>query len=163
MYLPLTGVGESQQIGVLEIYLPYAPISRDVTAGLHSLYLDLAIGLVGLYVVLVLISASVSQGLRRQVALNAHMAEHDALTGLGNRALFHRRVAERLKRSGHGAVAIMDLDRFRSVNDTLGHHNGDRLLIEVASRLAGAVETNDTVARHGRGRGFVLLADPAGR
>jgi diguanylate cyclase (GGDEF)-like protein len=162
VYLPLTAVGESQQIGVLEIYLPYAPISRDVTAGLDSLYLDLAIGLVGLYVVLVLISLSVSRGLRRQVALNAHMAEHDALTGLGNRALFHRRVAERLKRSGHGAVAIMDLDRFRSVNDTLGHHNGDRLLIELAARLAGAVDTNDTVARMGGDEFGILLADSDG-
>jgi len=88
VYLPLTAVGSSQRIGVLEIYLPYAPISRDVTAGLTMLYVNLAVGLVGLYLVLFAISASVSRGLRRQVALNAHMAEHDALTGLGNRTRF---------------------------------------------------------------------------
>jgi len=56
----------------------------------------------------------------------------------------------------------MDLDRFRSVNDTLGHHNGDRLLIELAARLAGAVDTNDTVARMGGDEFGILLADSDG-
>ncbi len=84
----------------------------------------------------------------------------DALTGLPNRALLTNRlnqtikVAERERRSF--SVALIDLDRFKWVNDTLGHDAGDVLLIEVARRLKATVRTSDTVARLG-GDEFVLL------
>jgi diguanylate cyclase len=153
IYLPVTAGRPARRVGVLELYLPYAPIGRDVTGGLHQLYLYLGVGLALLYLVLFLITASVSRGLRRESSLNAFLAEHDPLTELPNRALFHRRaqdaVAAAARRHESVAIAIVDLDRFKEVNDTLGHHNGDRLLSELARRLHAHMRPEDTVARLG--------------
>jgi diguanylate cyclase (GGDEF)-like protein len=167
IYLPLQAGSPLHRVGVMEVYLPYAPISTDVTAGLHNLYRNLAIGLAALYVALFVISVSVSRRLRRQVKLNAYLAEHDALTDLPNRTLFHRRVeAELLRgklRRQPTTIAIIDLDRFKEVNDTLGHHNGDRLLAALSQRLAAHLRGLDAVARLGGDEfGIVLsgIADP---
>jgi diguanylate cyclase (GGDEF)-like protein len=86
-------------------------------------------------------------------------AGHDSLTGLPNRVLFRRHLAEALTaRRGAGvAVLVMDLDRFKEVNDTLGHHNGDQLLRDVAARLAAGVTGSATVARLGGDEFAVLL------
>jgi diguanylate cyclase (GGDEF)-like protein len=153
VYLPLTAGRTGRRIGVLEVYLPYAPISRDVTGGLHQLYVYLGIGLALLYLVLFLITASVSRGLRRESSLNAFLAEHDPLTELPNRALFHRRAEDAVAAVAGGresvTIAIVDLDRFKEVNDTLGHQNGDRLLTELAGRLQAQMRAGDTVARLG--------------
>jgi diguanylate cyclase (GGDEF)-like protein len=82
--------------------------------------------------------------LRRQAIDSEHSALHDPLTGLPNRTLFRRGLEDVLAHSSEGdgraAVLIMDLDRFKEVNDTLGHRNGDLLLIEVAARLARVVD-----------------------
>lgn len=80
VYLPLMAGARPQRVGVLEVYLPYAPISQEASAGLRSLYLDLAVGLAVLYLVLFAITVSVSRGLRREAAFNAFLAEHDTLT-----------------------------------------------------------------------------------
>lgn len=151
VYLPLEAGVPAKRVGVLELYLPYAPINADVTAELHNLYRDLAIGLALLYLVLMVITASASRGLRRQVSWNAFVAEHDTLTDLPNRALFHRRAVSTLRsiRAGPTAIAIVDLDRFKEVNDTLGHQNGDHLLTELARRLALETRLGDTVSRLG--------------
>ena len=88
-----------------------------------------------------------------------HLALHDPLTGLANRALFKQSLEEALAQpaaDGRVFVLFADLDDFKSVNDTLGHDAGDRLLIEVANRLSGAVRSSDTVARLG-GDEFVIL------
>ena len=90
-YVPLAN-STGGRIGVLEIYLPYAPIDADVTGGLNNLYRGLALGLGLLYLILFAISASVGRGLRRESARNRFLAEHDTLTDLPNRSLFHRRV-----------------------------------------------------------------------
>jgi len=74
VYQPLTARGSSRPVGVLELYLPYTPIAADISAGLHSLYVDLAIGLALLYLALFAITASNSRGLRRQLAVNARQA-----------------------------------------------------------------------------------------
>jgi len=163
IYVPLTAGHPARQVGVLELYLPYAPINRDVTTGLHQLYLDLGIGLFVLYVILFLITASVSRGLRREVALNAFIAEHDPLTELPNRTLFRSRVKEAVWDASVDeqsvAVAFIDLDHFKDINDTLGHQNGDRLLTELANRLSAAMRDGDTVARLGGDEFGLILCD----
>jgi diguanylate cyclase (GGDEF)-like protein len=82
----------------------------------------------------------------------AHMAHHDALTTLPNRVLFHRKLVQALKRIQQGdqvAVLCLDLDRFKNINDTLGHPIGDRLLVQVATRLRNCAGDANTVARLG--------------
>jgi diguanylate cyclase len=162
IYQPLQAGSPSRRVGVLELYMPYAPISRDVASGLHMIYLDLALGLAVLYVVLFAISLSVSRGLRRQVALNAFLAEHDTLTELPNRTLFHRHAEQAVGAASEErptAIAIVDLDRFKEVNDTLGHHNGDRLLTQMGRRLADAMRAGDAVARLGGDEFGLILRD----
>jgi diguanylate cyclase (GGDEF)-like protein/PAS domain S-box-containing protein len=91
-----------------------------------------------------------------------HRAFHDGLTGLANRALFHNRVDHALdlqRRSPSTfSVLFMDLDDFKNINDSLGHHMGDAVLVEVAERLQDAVRPADTVARLG-GDEFALLME----
>jgi diguanylate cyclase (GGDEF)-like protein/PAS domain S-box-containing protein len=91
--------------------------------------------------------------LRRLSDLNRHQALHDDLTGLPNRAYFGQGVDRAISRAdGDGtqiAVLLMDLDRFKEINDTLGHRYGDLLLMEVARRLESVIRGCDTVARLG--------------
>ena len=97
--------------------------------------------------------------LRQSEARISHMARHDSLTDLPNRTLFRERAEDALAGIDHGgAVAFLclDLDHFKTVNDTLGHPVGDALLKEVATRLRQAVRDTDTVARLG-GDEFVII------
>ena len=99
---------------------------------------------------------------RRAEAEIVHLARHDALTGLSNRAEFNAKLEEaskRLKRNG-GAVTVMmiDLDRFKAVNDTLGHPAGDQLLIEVGRRLQSTIRETDVLARLG-GDEFAIIQE----
>jgi diguanylate cyclase (GGDEF)-like protein len=89
---------------------------------------------------------------REAEAQIAHMAHHDALTNLPNRALLRRRLEEALahvERGGQIAVLYLDLDHFKSINDTLGHGAGDELLKAVALRLKTCIGAEDTIARLG--------------
>jgi len=105
------------------------------------------------------------QALRLEQANAAlqHQATHDALTGLPNRLLFIDRLGREIahaERDGHVfAVLVVDLDRFKVINDTLGHGPGDQLLIEIARRLSNAIRSADTVARTGGDEFLLLLTD----
>ena len=90
---------------------------------------------------------------KQSAALLHRLAYFDALTELPNRALLHDRIAQAIRsgarRESFGMLMLVDIDRFRQLNDTLGHAAGDRLLREVAARLRANVREEDTVARHG--------------
>jgi diguanylate cyclase (GGDEF)-like protein len=92
-----------------------------------------------------------------------YLAYHDGLTDLPNRSMFSKLLSQRISEARrHGkqlAVAFLDLDRFKQINDTLGHEAGDQLLQEVAARLRACVRDGDTVARLGGDEFVVLLPD----
>lgn len=94
-----------------------------------------------------------------------HLANHDALTGLPNRVLLMDRLDQAMSRAKwhqrHVAVLFMDMDRFKVINDSLGHASGDSLLKAIATRLSGSVRDGDTVARLGGDEFAVILNDVA--
>jgi len=112
----------------------------------------------------VLISRSIRYAIERKRAevQLAHQALHDPLTGLPNRTLFLDRLelalARGQRRPSAVAVLFLDLDRFKVINDSLGHDTGDRLLVDVAARLQAVLRPGDTVARFG-GDEFTILCD----
>ncbi|MDU6377874.1 MAG: diguanylate cyclase, partial [Bradyrhizobium sp.] len=82
----------------------------------------------------------------------AHLAHYDALTELPNRVLFRERIAHEIERARHGmffALLYLDIDEFKGINDSLGHHVGDELLRTIASRIRSCLAPEDTVARLG--------------
>ena len=103
--------------------------------------------------------------LRSALSAVRQMATHDHLTGLPNRALFNEELQRALARAErHGrpvTLFFMDLDRFKNINDTLGHQFGDRVLQETAKRLSACVREGDIIARLG-GDEFVLLVEELG-
>ena len=96
-----------------------------------------------------------------------HLAHHDPLTALPNRLLFHDRLQHALLRAARDgeqlAILFIDLDRFKNVNDTLGHHIGDELLQQVAAQLAVRLREGDTLARLGGDEFIVLLENVDGQ
>jgi diguanylate cyclase (GGDEF)-like protein/PAS domain S-box-containing protein len=111
------------------------------------------------------IGSQIGQFLQRKQAEEKiqHMAQHDALTGLPNRALLLDRIGQAIaqaqRKRGVLALLFIDLDRFKTVNDSLGHQVGDRLLQSVAGRLEACIRGSDTIARIGGDEFVVLLGD----
>jgi diguanylate cyclase (GGDEF)-like protein len=168
VYVPVQFAGSDTPDGVAEAYLPYAPVDEAVEADLEMLTWTLVIGLTVFYAALFRFIASASKKLRRQteeLQLSAdrdrHQATHDALTGLPNWKLLRDRLGQALaaatRSSGEVAVMMIDLDRFKEINDTLGHSYGDKLLCQVGPRLQSVLRDGDTVARLGGDEFAVLL------
>jgi diguanylate cyclase (GGDEF)-like protein len=156
VYVPLRVAGDPRPDGALELYLPYGPVAADIRTDILSLYILLGGGLAILYLALFRIVSGASRALR-------HQALHDGLTDLPNRTYLYKRMRRAIAAAqrGDGLVALLliDLDRFKEVNDTLGHDHGDELLVEVATRLRAALRRGDVLARLGGDEFAVLLSD----
>jgi diguanylate cyclase (GGDEF)-like protein len=156
VYVPLRLPGGAEVDGVTELYVDYGATAAAIRSDTRTLYLLLLGGFGALWLSLFSIVRRASRTLRRQ-------ALHDTLTGLPNRTSLYER-AGRLTAGvrafgGLAALLLIDLDRFKEVNDTLGHDHGDRLLRDVADRLERALRRGDTLARLGGDEFAVLLRD----
>ena len=146
LFLPL--IGEEKRLGGLALFSPAAHVRSPEDLKL----VEEVVSQVGQYL------------LRRRVEDNfKHLATHDVLTGLPNRLLFGERVFDAIARSESSqrglAVLLVDLDRFKNVNDTLGHGAGDAVLKACAERLSRCLRDNDLVARVS-GDEFAVLIEP---
>jgi len=144
---------DGRVFGAVEVAVPLAPLEQEQHDSLSRLRTALVVGLVTLWLVLATIVWGVGRRLRATSQRNEFLALHDPLTGLPNRVLYADRVASALAASGRAgtdvALVVLDLDRFKEVNDTLGHRNGDEFLRIVAHRLTTVLRPGDTVARLG--------------
>src|SRR4051812_28247874 len=162
VYVPLRyGGAGTPAVGAFEVYIDYAPVAAGIRADTNRVFLLLGLGLLVSWAVLFRIVAGASGRLRRQAAENEHQARHDGLTGLPNRGAFYDRVTASIAsaRATNSLLAVMivDLDRFKEGNDTLGHHSGDELLREAGDRLTSAFRDGDVLSRLGGDEFAVLL------
>jgi diguanylate cyclase (GGDEF)-like protein len=152
-------------LAIAQVYLPYAPIAAAIRSDTHSMDGLLLAGLGVLYVTLFRLVAAASRRQRQQAECNRWLATHDALTELPNRTLLADRTEQMLaaaRRSGHySALLLLDLNGFKGINDTLGHHHGDLLLKQLGPRLHRVLRDTDTLARLGGDEFVVLAADLA--
>jgi diguanylate cyclase (GGDEF)-like protein len=173
VYVPLQYAGADRPDGAVELYLPYAPVAAAVQDDVRTMTIALGISLAVFYLVVFRLIASASTRLRRQAeALQSsadrdrHQATHDALTGLPNWVLMQDRcergLAAAARSDGEVALLLIDLDRFKEINDSLGHSYGDKLLCQVGPRLQTVLRDGDTVARLGGDEFAVLLPDVDG-
>jgi diguanylate cyclase (GGDEF)-like protein len=147
-FVPVAGAGDVGAAVILQDYAPIEAVARQAflpVAGILELMLVL------LYALLVPILARVSRRVVRQLERIRHQAYHDDLTGLPNRRFLRERLETALAEADGRPVAVLllDLDRFKDVNDTFGHPGGDELLRRLAERLARDIDGDVLVARLG--------------
>ena len=164
VFVPVPFIGSEQPAGVLALAQDYQPITQAGRKGLLPVIGVLQLVLLTLYVSLFPLLRRVTARLRGQVEQIEKLALYDALTGLANRRLFHDRLEQAFlsaQRSETGfALMLLDLDRFKEINDTLGHQTGDAVLEHLATRLKEVARASDTVARLG-GDEFALVLQGA--
>lgn len=160
---PVAGLCRDVEIGATTWSLCVAPLRSTAADARH--YFEFGLILLGSASLAWLMHALLS--LRQRRAELLHQALIDPLTGLANRRLMLRRLeqaAQRSRRQGKRfALALLDLDGFKGVNDRFGHGQGDRVLITVAQRLQGKVRSYDTLARLGGDEFVLILEDLSGR
>jgi diguanylate cyclase (GGDEF)-like protein len=146
--------------GVVALFQDYGPIQRAAQSTFVPVAGIFEVVLVLLFVALVPILRRVTIRLRRQMEEIERRALYDDLTGLPNRTLFRDRIEQMIAAPDDesGVVMLLDVDRFREINDALGHETGDRLLREVAARLGNVVRAGETLARLGGDEFGILLA-----
>jgi diguanylate cyclase (GGDEF)-like protein len=161
VYAPVAVAGGT---GVVALFQDYEPIAKAAQAAFLPVAGIFEIVLILLFVALVPILRRVTKRIQRQMEEIEFRALYDELTGLPNRALFRDRIqhalltAQREKRSA--AVLLLDVDRFREINDALGHEAGDLLLRELGARIHDVLRASDTFARLG-GDEFGILVPQA--
>ena len=164
---PAPALRSAAPAGAFEVYLPYGPLAQAIAHDLRRIYALLALGLGVLLIVLYRVVARASRQLRRQAAESRFQALHDPLTGLPNRRSLYERLEEVVARASWSgsAVALLlaDLDGFKELNDTLGHHAGDALLAQLRPRLEAALPQAELIARLGGDEFAVLLPPGTGR
>jgi diguanylate cyclase (GGDEF)-like protein len=150
-------------MAVVVSYASQAPTRRQAAADSWSIILVLAVGLLVFWLALLRLVLGASRALTRHSKESAYQATHDSLTGLPNRVLLRDRTERALlasRRSGvHVALILIDLDRFKELNDTFGHPHGDTLLKQIGPRLQEQLRDSDTVARLGGDEFVVMLPD----
>jgi diguanylate cyclase (GGDEF)-like protein len=163
VYVPLRVGNERHPGGAFEVDKPYGPIAAAVARDSRKLQLLLAAALAIAYVALLGVALIASREHGRRAEEKDKEANQDPLTGLPNRAVFQQ-LLERAILAGRRkrtlmAVMVMDLDRFKEINDTLGHFNGDQLLQRLAARLRAVMRDADTIARLGGDEFAILMPD----
>ena len=140
-----------------------APAREPAAGAAGNLRADLALGscLAVLYVALLVLARRLGNEFRDQLASREEQARRDPLTSLPNREQLHDLVHRAIVESGRNrqkvALMLMDLNRFKEINDTLGHHTGDRVLQQLATRLKNVLRESETVARLGGDEFAILL------
>jgi diguanylate cyclase (GGDEF)-like protein len=157
-YAPVVVAGGA---GVVAMYQDYRPIGQAADAAFLPVAGIFEAVLLLLFAALVPILRRVTRRIRRQMAEIEYQAHHDDLTGLPNRALFSDRIEQALlstlRSQATPAVMLLDVDRLKEVNDTLGHASGDALLRGVAERLRAELRANETLAHLGGGEFGIVL------
>ncbi len=161
VYIPIQYRPGGPTFGAFELYQTYGSVANEINSLQHSGYALLACGLISLYLLLFGIVRHGSNTIVEQQKRLLKQALHDALTGLPNRMLLHDRVQQAIldapRTDSTVTLLLMDMDRFKEINDTFGHHQGDLLLQQFGTRLLGALRESDTIARLGGDEFAILL------
>jgi diguanylate cyclase (GGDEF)-like protein len=157
-YAPVAVRGGSGALAVFHDYAPIASAARSTFLPVVGIFEAV---LVLLFLALVPILRRTTARLRRQMDEIAHRAYYDELTGLPNRTLFRDRIEQAIlaagREPGTATVMLLDIDRFKEINDALGHETGDQLLRDFAERIQQALRVNETLARLGGDEFGILL------
>ena len=160
--VPAGGTAD-QPVGVVEVVLDHTETQRTLARTSRTVTYAVAGGLVVLWLLLFRIVGTTSRNLRSTALENARLALLDSLTGLPNRRLLGEQMRRAITRAeqdgGRVGLILLDIDRFKDINDTLGHDHGDTLLEHVALRLRESLREEDVVARLGGDEFAVLLPD----
>jgi diguanylate cyclase (GGDEF)-like protein len=155
----------SPRQAALQSFVPWRPVESKIRHQTILMGGALLGGLAIFWLALFRLVTTASRRLREQADHNRNLANHDPLTGLPNRELLRRRTLAAIRRANRTgrrvALLLLDLDRFKEINDTLGHHHGDLLLQEIGPRLARVLREGDCIARLGGDEFVVLLPDVA--
>jgi diguanylate cyclase (GGDEF) domain len=159
VYVPVV-VGDLR-VGALELSLDYTETDEALQDAARTVTLVISAGLLLLWLLLFRTVRNASKTLQTSALENARLALLDPLTGLPNRRMLMdrmRRAIDQAEEDGTGVgLVLLDVDRFKDINDSLGHDRGDELLVQVAHRLRAALRERDVVARLGGDEFAILL------
>jgi diguanylate cyclase (GGDEF)-like protein len=148
-------------IGIVSASVPYNRVMASASSALTRLDLTLAACLGVLYLASLLLAKRASEKIAQELVEREHRARRDPLTSLPTREqlhdMVHAAIVDSKRKKRKVALMLMDLNRFKEINDTLGHHTGDRVLQQLAQRLRKALRDSETVARLGGDEFAILL------